>query len=273
MTHEPTGIFADISNQDYHGGPGVSKGHLDKVRRGLEYYHAEQIEGHKPPPSPAMIAGTIAHCAVLEPDRFERVYMRAIEGDGRTKAIKDARKQQREDNPTKEIVPVDLYDRCLGMAAAVKAHPMASKLLREGTPEQSAFWHDKATGLYCRCRPDWVLPDGNTIVDLKTTSDPDLRVWTRKAASLRYHVQAAWYSDGYEAATGHAVTPDNFVFVVVGQEYPHACYCVTMSPVDIIAGRVAYRDDLSALAAAKQTGEYHSFPQDEIVEIELPGWA
>lgn len=51
------------------------------------------------------------------------------------------------------------------MAAAVKAHPIAAKLLRGGKPEQTLIWADDG-GVLCRAKVDYLRPDG--MFDVKT---------------------------------------------------------------------------------------------------------
>ena len=62
------GIFEGIPNADYHGGPGISKSGLDKIRRSPLHYRAS-LEAQKEPTA-AQREGTIIHDLVLEPDTF-----------------------------------------------------------------------------------------------------------------------------------------------------------------------------------------------------------
>lgn len=67
------------------------------------------------------------------------------------------------------------YDRAVELAAAVKAHPLAGALLcgDGGRSEQSMFWLDEETGVWCRGRVDRMqqLRDGHlAFVDLKGLS-------------------------------------------------------------------------------------------------------
>lgn len=71
------GIYAGISNADYHGGAGVSKSSLDIVRRSLAHFKHAQDEreaGVEREETAAMLLGSATHCAALEPYEFEKEY-------------------------------------------------------------------------------------------------------------------------------------------------------------------------------------------------------
>lgn len=100
--------------------------------------------------------------------------------------------------------------------AAIK-EPISPARLRE------LFDYDPATGELCRCRPDWAHPTGDRgviLVDVKTCGDASPREFGRQVARKGYHRQAAFYSDGYEIASGKRVL--GFVFVAVESTWPFA---------------------------------------------------
>ncbi|MCV6037263.1 PD-(D/E)XK nuclease-like domain-containing protein, partial [Escherichia coli] len=71
------------------------------------------------------------------------------------------------------------------------------------------YWEDPETGILCRCRPDKIIPEFHWIMDVKTTAD--IQRFKTAYYDYRYHVQDAFYSDGYEAQFGVQPT---FVFLV-----------------------------------------------------------
>lgn len=68
------GIYADISNADYHGGAGVSKSGLDLVRRSPMHYKSVRDAANDNEPTPAQAIGTAAHSIILEPKEFAKEY-------------------------------------------------------------------------------------------------------------------------------------------------------------------------------------------------------
>jgi hypothetical protein len=137
-----------------------------------------------------MRLGSLAHCAVLEPDELSKRY--AIAPDRRSNAGKAAAAELAAAGI--EAVTESDMALALSMADAVRQHPYAAALLADGKAEQSFWWDDKATGQRCKCRPDWY--QGTTIVDLKTCQDASANAFARACATFGYHTQAAHYLNG-----------------------------------------------------------------------------
>lgn len=74
-TTEP-GIYNDISNADYHGGPGISKSGLDLIAKSPAHLHwAQTAANDNRAPTAAQRIGTAAHALILEPEVFAREYV------------------------------------------------------------------------------------------------------------------------------------------------------------------------------------------------------
>jgi exodeoxyribonuclease VIII len=74
MNEREAGIFSDIPNSEYHGGPGVSKSGLDLIARSpLHYWHARNVSNDNQP-TVAQRLGTLAHDLILEPEEFWNRY-------------------------------------------------------------------------------------------------------------------------------------------------------------------------------------------------------
>lgn len=185
----------------------------------------------------------------------------------------DIRDEWHRNNGHRTILKDEEFQQVAAMRDAVMAHPMAARLLNpeSGLPEQSVYWVDAITGELCRCRPDWWHQDarGDILVDLKTTEDASPEGFARSVAKWRYHVQAAMYSDGVEAATGRK--PRAFVFIAVEKKAPHAVGVYALDAASIDAGRVEYRADLSRYAECRATGVWPGY-SDKIQPISLPVW-
>lgn len=126
------------------------------------------------------------------------------------------------------------------MAAAVNQHPIARKLLSEGDSEHLVTWTTEQTA--CKAMMDHINHTHRVIVDLKKARDVSPYGFRASARKYRYDVQAAFYSDGYEAATGEHYS---FIFIAVSDTWPHVVRCYS-APDDMIAdGREKYIDDLN----------------------------
>jgi len=226
------GLYVDMSLEDYLAVDALSATGLKLMARSPWHFH-NRVDGD---PTPSMLRGTLAHCAVLEPDAMAKRYVVMPEDAPRrpSRLQWEAKKPSpeslaamawwttwQEDNAGRTLVSHADYSVCQMQLEAVKANPTLAELLRAGRGEVSIFWVDDKTGLYCKARPDWLPPaDGGRItpVDLKTCADESPSGFGRAAARLRYDLQAAHYTAGIEAVTGLKV--DKFVFGAVSSKPP-----------------------------------------------------
>lgn len=225
MTEVKAGeIYRDISNVEYHAGPGLGASHLRELLRSPLHYITSVNSEHKE--TPAMRLGTATHCAILEPERFEIEYVEAPVIDRRTKDGKAIWSELEQSG--RIVLSSDEYSKVTGMAKAIRGHELASKLISGGVCEQSVYWDQKVSCLdeleiLCKGRPDYVKPlnKGYVIVDIKTTQDASMYEFQRKAYyKYCYHLQAAHYVRGFESVTGEKVIA--FMYIAVESEPPYA---------------------------------------------------
>lgn len=268
----PMGLLPHLPAPEYHAIHALSAGGLRRLRQSARHFYAAQLDPNKVhgDPTPAMKAGTLAHCALLEPHALaERYILRPADLDGRTK---DGKAWLAAVPPGIEVVSAEQMQTAQRQAEAVRALPEVGALLEHGHAEVSAFWLDDVTGEHCKCRPDWVndAGDGVVLLDLKTTQDASPSGFPRSIANFGYHLQAAWYSDGYERASGRMVL--GFVFAVVEAEYPHAAAAYMLDDASLDKARAENRRLLDLYAACKRSGEWPGYP-NTIQALALPSWA
>lgn len=267
----PLGLWRDMPAEQYHGIHAMSAGGLKRMKRSPAHFYGMQLDPDRPPPgepTPAMRNGTLVHCCIFEPDQVAARYVVRPEGiDFRTKDGKAWRDAQ-----TLEVVDAAQMAAAQAQAASVRALPEIASLLSTGYGEASAFWIDPTTGELCKCRPDWVSPagDGVILVDGKTCQDASEDGFGRAIWNYCYHLQAAWYSDGFEAATGLRV--HGFVFAAVESEWPHAAAPYMLGDDVLDAARRENRRLLDLYAQCKRTGVWPGYTQ-AISLINLPSWA
>lgn len=267
-----TGVYSGISNDNYHGGVGVSKSGLDVLARSPLHYWAKYIDPNRErkEPTPAMKLGTAIHTAVLEPDEFSKRHKVAPQVDRRTKDGKATWEQfvAEAEAAGADLISAEDFAICQAISQQVRQHPTARKVFANGKVELSAYWTDKETGLLCKCRPDLLaLP---LVVDLKSTEDASAEGFAKSAWNFRYWVQAAWYVDGIEQATGQR--PDAFVFGAFEKSAPYACafYFADESMLDM--GRREYRRLLRILADCKAADRWPGYTTD-VTPLGVPAWA
>lgn len=259
-------ILHDMPNADYHASPAISKSGLDKIAKSPAHYRAAKEAPAEI--TDAMVIGSAFHDYILLPEVFQTAYTVLPEDfNGRTKDGKSYLETIKASGQT--ILKSEWLKDIQGMAAAVAAHPKAAALLQGGKPEVSIFWQDADTGQDCRCRPDYIHHSG-IIVDLKSTLDASPAAFAKSCANFRYHVQDAFYSEGYYQATG--AWPRGFVFVAVEKKPPYAVACYTLDDVAKERGRELYQQDLQTLQAAQAANEWPAY-SDQIETLTLPAWA
>lgn len=269
---EHIGIIHDMANEVYHSTPAVSNTVLSSIARSPAHCYALHVveDRRKQATTPAFFAGTLAHCAILEPAALLDRYMLKPEGlDMRTK----------EGKAWKAALPAgvltidaDEYATALAQRDAVQGVPELAELLADGVAEVSAFWRDDETGLQGKCRPDWVhtLSDGRVIlVDVKTTIDASPSQFGRSVWRYGYHRQAAWYSAGYARAAGVEVA--GFVFAAVTNAHPFIGAAHTLDDDYMRIGQDECRRLLDEYADCKLTGRWPAFPGMNL--LSPPAWA
>jgi hypothetical protein len=261
-----------MNNTDYHAHAAISKSHLDQVAKSPLHYWARYLDPNRvvPEPTPAMAIGSAVHTHVLELDQWDARYVSAPDGiDRRTKAGKAEWEAFTTAATGRTVLPKADADLVMRMAHSVFSHPAAAMLLAlPGKAETTHMWTDAATGLQCKCRPDWLTDDGRLLVDLKTTEDAG-RGFAKSIAQWRYHVQASWYLDGIEQATG--TRPEQFLFLCVEKKAPYAVAVYAADAEMIAAGAQTAARDLDVLATCKAAGAWPGY-SDQIEPISLPPW-
>ena len=248
------------SNADYHADPAVSASHLHAVAASPYHYWSRFLAPDRPPSvqTAAMKLGSLTHCAVLEPDQLASRY--GIAPDRRTNAGKAAVAAM--EAAGIEAVTAPEMEQAMAMAASVRSHQAAAALLRDGKAEQSFWFDDIATGLRCKCRPDWYT--GSTIVDLKTTVDASPKGFAKSVAQWRYHVQQSHYLAGTFA--------ERFVFIAVEKFYPYAVGVYELDADAVQLGDYERRNNLQTIADCRAISEWPGYG-NTIQPLSLPKWA
>lgn len=265
------GIVHGLDIEAYHAMEPVSKSGLDSIDLSPFIFWSRHRDPKRPPPreKSGQLEGALAHCAVLEPKEFEERYVVG-------RAIHRGTKEWKEfvaAHPERTAIQPDQYEAACRQSLSMRALPEIGELLVNGEAEVSAFWIDEETGVECRCRPDFVHPVGDDAVilfDLKTFSSASPAEFRRQVARKRYDVQAAFYSDGYEKASGTRVL--GFVFGAVETEWPFAANAFMLDEESLESGRQKYRANLRTYAECLRTDKWPGYSTGVEI-IRLPQWA
>jgi hypothetical protein len=160
------------------------------------------------------------------------------------------------------------YAAGLAMAAAVRRHPIAAKLLTGGEPERTLIWRDPATGVLCRAKTDWLRPDG--IVDLKTTESAAPDALSKAAHNYGYAVQAPFYLRGFRDRFPGVVP--FFNHIAVEKTAPYLVHVNQLTGRALAWGDRQVSQALEIYRDCTAAGEWPGYPTDEITDIDLPAW-
>lgn len=267
------GVYCGIANDDYHKSQGVSKSGLTLVSRSPAHYYAKYLDPNRPPDdeqTSAQLAGELAHCAILEPAEFSKRFSVGPDVTRSTKAWKEFAESL---PPGVTGIKPDQYATAWAQAASVQRIPELANVLALGQPEVSAYWIDEETGVLCKCRPDFVHDCGEAgvvLVDVKTCGDARPAEFARMLAKHGYHVQNAYYRDGFEKASGRKVL--GFLFASVEMDYPYAASAIMLDDESVEQGAREYRRSLDRYAECLAAGEWPGLGT-EVHLARLPNWA
>jgi exodeoxyribonuclease VIII len=220
--------------------------------------------------TPAMFAGTLAHCMILEPHTvLNRYAVKPENYDGRTVAGKTWLASLA---PNMKIVSEQQLQTAHAQRNAVLAVPELAHLFSSGHAEVSVFWRDEKTGQHCRCRPDWIhtRSNGHVIcIDLKTAVDVSPDGFAKSIATYGYHRQLAHYVAGLDA---NGIIVDEFVFAAVSNAYPFIAVPYVLDIEASLQGWEEVAELLALHAECMKTGIWPAYGSGRQY-ISLPKWA
>lgn len=275
------GLYATVSEEIYHGDPdslSSSGARLLLPPHTPAHFRANQTEPRTS--TKVYDYGHVAHKMVLGEGGQIVMLDPAIHGvtkDGKQSAspascgkwIATAAKARAEGKIPMAKAEIQKAQRMAGM---VYQHPLASKLLLQGDPEVSAYWHDDATGARLRARPDY-LPDraGRMIcVDYKTAEDASQAAFEAACAKYGYHIQDAWYR---EALRECEISDDaGFVFIVQEKKSPFLVNVFQLEPEHVDLGRRQMRRAIDTYTECRAKKDWPGYGSG-LTTARLPGYA
>lgn len=263
-----------MAHADYLAVQAVNAGGLKALRKSPLHWRmlTDPLLQHEPKAtSPQQFAGTLMHCALLEPEAFPHRYP---VGPDASRASREWKAwAQALDTDAQPITPLQAKVAAAQAASLRAEKNVADLFARDGVNEVSIFWRDKATGLLCKARPDRVVPTaaGVILFDAKTAADASRAGFARAAANFYYHTQAAWYTRGWEAATGERVA--GFLFGVVESDFPYMAAAYEIHPRNMEAADAECTRWLALLAQCEAQQTWPGYPDGLAYPLELPAWA
>lgn len=259
----------DISNEDYHKGPGISSSNLIDL---LEYspLHMKYYKENPTEPTPAMLYGSRVHTAVLEPELFEKEYVIKQKFDKRVKGNAEKEEEWLAANVGRIGITQSDYDDTMRIRDVLLADPRIKAILDGALIEKAFYWTDPDTGVLCKARPDILSYDLGMIVDLKTIDNcAEWNIKTRIRYS-KYYLQNMFHMDGVnivgEKLKLNPIKDGCFLFVE--KEEPHGFKLRAITLDDLQVGFDEYKKALAIYAECVKTGVFPGY-ENKINEIRI----
>jgi hypothetical protein len=272
MTITKPGLVFDLDENTYHADTTT-----------LSASGAKTLLGNRPPSpdSDALHFGSLVHTVILEPHKLDTYAVLdpdeiGVKANGdradnptATKAWKDAVFAAKRDGLT--VIAPKMLAKARALAAAVKKHPEAGRLLAAATGHEVSAYADHPSGARVRARFDLIGP--GFIGDIKTTRDADPENFGRSMHAFGYHISAANYLD---IARANGLEVDRFDLICVEKEpAPGGDYRVSVleiHPDAIDLGRQLMAEACARWLALGKRVDLPSYGDDRHL-IDLPGWA
>lgn len=284
-----------VSPEDYHqqkvnrGNPSfaVSPSHLKEFARCPERW----LRGYEPPQSDAMEWGSLLDCLLLTPEQFPSRYA-AIPPDAPKKPSKAQLRAKKPSpdtvaaiawwsdfntaHPGCEIVTDELLTEAKAATERLRSDDIIASFLDASDKQVlvTADWHDERTGLVIpvRCLMDLVprhdTEFGKCLGDLKSGRSAALSPFQRQCFDMAWHVQAAFDTDLYVAATGE--DRNTWCFVVQENYAPWQPGKRILSQNFLDLGRSTYKRQLANYCACLKSGVWPGYDDtDECIQ----GWS
>lgn len=271
------GMKLGISNQAYHADrTAVSSTWLKIIDSHTPFHLRSYLDSPPAEPTEALAMGSAVDCLVFEPEVFDQQFIVAPDSiNRRTNAGREEWAALQADPRT--LLSSQQMTEALDTARAIKTHPVMVELMKSGVAQPVFTWKDPITGLNCKCKADWYDEASGTLFDLKTARDASPDEFAKQIANFRYHVQAAFYTDGV-LACGKPVK--RFVFGVM--EKPDNRHVFTadhklmafyeLPEEEIEAGRDAYTSALAAINFCMTHNEWAGY-NHTITPLTRPAWS
>lgn len=266
------GLFAHITNQQYHASPGVSSSELKNYHKAPKIYNAYKSGELTFNTTPSMLLGTVVHALVLEPHTVASEIAVREKVDGRTNAGKAYKAEFEAENEGKIIIDREDFDTAQRVRDAILDHPEVKVLFSEGEAELSGYYLDENddldTGTFqlCRYRPDWRTD--LFIADVKTCTDASPVGFMHQINNLGYHISAAHYIHGDRILKG--TDHRQFIFIAAETAPPYLVAVYVLCERSLQLGEWLRRKALNGLKMSRENDFWPSYCNDIATEISLP---
>lgn len=278
MTTITTPGVYDIPAEEYHADPcpepslsaSIAWKIIDRSPLHARTLHPRLNPDFEPENKAVFDLGSAAHNMVLRQDSWREEIEIIDKPDWRTKAAKDARDEAHAAG--RHPVLREQYENLDRMVSVLEGNPQASRAFQNGKPEQSLFWQDPGSGIWMRCRPDFMPHDREKpYPDYKTTQDARPDRWDRRYTLDHGGVmRAAFYEEGFRRTLGVKAPVQYYVVQEIAPPYAVTVRVVDPESELMKIGRAMLRKAIALWAECLKRGEWPCYEMTGV--LALPGW-
>lgn len=261
----------NMPEDEYHAHPALSASGMKTLLRSPKHFRLSRTENK---PSSVFDTGHAIHCRVLGVGLpIVEIPFRMLASNGAV-STKEA-KAFVADAHAEGKVPLkpEKYAEVMRASDAVLTNAKAKSLLeRPGFTEVSLFATDPTSDVPLRIRADRLAADG-TLLDLKSTTDVQIRKITNAVVDFGYDLSAAVYRHVVQLVTGEAPSPMHLIFVE--KEAPYDVRVVRLAdPAWQLGGEVKMRAAIDLFAWCTEQGVWPGDDEDggAIRDLPVPAW-
>lgn len=281
------GIPIDV----YHKMPALSNSGLKILLDCPAKYYYKYLSGeYEQKEKPSFKIGKACHCYILEgKEAFEKTYWHNPYSElNKTEIVKLLQEKYGYDCTISKYPSTDLtqilldnegiepkqihlnkneLNQVVGVAKSIKANKHAcAAFSQKGESELSLFWKDEESGLWLKCRPDFLPYDCKFVPDYKTCSSVNPETFYKDFLNYGYHIQAAMYKTGIKEVTN--IDVESFFFVAQEKEPPYITQVYVPDMGLINHGNKAVRNALQVYSNCLETGVWGAY-SDKVIEMTI----
>lgn len=281
------GAYPDIDIEDYHRNPNLlpgpslsASGAKTIINKSPFHFWSDSPLNPNPPEreeKPHFAIGKMAHDWLLTPDRIGEKYHITPAGFNESYTKKFAAeieevKAAREAGKT--ILKFQEAETVQRVADAIGMNDVAKLAMKGGDTEVTLAWQDKETGVWLRCRPDFLPSSVRRGAEVRAVSDLKFMApeycsphgFSNAIRRFGYHLAAAFYFEGIAAIYGHA--PTHWIHIIVEKEFPFSISLYPLPQADIERGKHQMRMAVRRFADCLAADRWPSYA-DEPTEVGL----
>lgn len=222
-------------------------------------------------PTAAMHFGSAVHAAILQPKEYNSLVW--VVPPTINRRTNDGRAEYAEleaSNKGKAVITEDQHNQIADIQESINDHSTARDIMTQiSNAEVSAFAigpHD----VPMKSKFDGLIMHRDVAVDLKTTEDASDK-FARSVISFGYHIQAAFYSDVYQAVTGRPLK--KFIFVCVEKRPPYSVGVYELDDTFIELGRAKYQAAAERFRYCTDNNYWPDYNEGCLTTLTCPAWA